>query len=119
MTGIRDTTMPRTTPALQDVSRLQDPAGVDEVAFSPDSAPVTPGRGRRTTRVPRKRGARRRGLPSAALTAIRRPSGDCLSRLRDLLNPPPRTELSWHDPLFADPGKVENDYYRFRNRPKD
>ena len=110
--------MPRTPPALQEASRLQDPAGADEVAFGPDSAPVTPGRGRRTTRVPRKRSARRE-LPPTTLTATRRLPGDCLSRLRNLLNSPPRSELSWHDPLFADPGKVENDYYRFRNHPHD
>jgi hypothetical protein len=28
-----------------------------------------------------------------------------------------RADRTYHDPLFADPDRVENDYHRFRNHP--
>jgi hypothetical protein len=43
--------------------------------------------------------------------------GHLLRRIANLLRPTPKTGVSYHDPLFAQPDIVENDYYRFRHQP--
>jgi hypothetical protein len=49
--------------------------------------------------------------------APRRRAAAILTRLTALLFRPIEIPGSYHDPLFVDPERVENDYFRLRNQP--
>ena len=101
--------------------------GTGDQARAPETrapALVTRGHGPRNARTLPRRAARRAltAVPAArsdrtggARAAIR---GDRLRRAARLLRQVPTTGGSYHDPLFERPDLVEDDYYRFRNRPR-
>ena len=82
--------MPPTTPAISVVADIREHA---EVPLSGTPALADDGR------CPRKRNARA-FLTRRRVRRAERTSG-------------------YYDPLFSRPDLVENDYYRFRNRPSD
>jgi hypothetical protein len=54
--------------------------------------------------------------PRKARALLPRPGG-LLRRVAGLLRRVPKTNGSYHDPLFERPDLVEDDYHRFRNQP--
>ncbi len=104
------------------VTGTRDQAGA---AGTRAPAPVTPRSSPRKARalLPRRAGrpaptalpaAASSDRPGSARAEIR---GDLLRRVAALLRRAPKTAGGYRDPLFERPEVVEDDYYRFRNRP--
>ena len=63
--------------------------------------------------------APRQAHAPAATPQIMAPLARRLRRITDLLMRLARIRAGYYDPLFGRPDLIEDDYYRFRNQPRD